>query len=67
MSTLAMFAPFPSVATFWATSLTLMYVRVVMSGSMPSLTLFPCGKDKSVIRRHFPGEDFLGMTPILFI
>lgn len=37
-----------------------------MPGLIPSLTLFPYGDDRSVIRYHLPGV-FFGMTPILLI
>ena len=30
---------------------------------IPSLTLWPCGDDKSIIRRQQSGLPFLGMTP----
>ena len=44
--------------------MTVMYDMVVIEGSMPSLTLHLGGKDRSVINRHFPGLDRLGITPI---
>ncbi len=31
--------------------------------SIPSLTLYPSGDERSIISLHFPGLDFLGITP----
>lgn len=55
MSTLAIKAPLPTVAIISATWSMEVYVSEHKSGSMPSLTLTPGGKDMSVIRHHFPG------------
>ena len=40
---------------------------MVVSGLMPSFTLFPVGNERSVMSLHFPGENIFGMIPIRFI
>ena len=65
MSILARSDPAPNDATTTATLSIDTYDSEQRAGSMPSLTLYPGGKDKSVIRRHLPVVCPLGTTPIL--
>ena len=60
-----MSAPRPKFVTMATTSSNFIYCRENCSGSIPSLTLRPCGDDKSKIKRHFPGWPALGITPKL--
>ena len=66
MSTFAIHALNPCIATSWAASSTLTYCSEHSFVSTPSLTLDPSGADKSTISLHFPGVP-LGITPNLFI
>ena len=45
-----------------ATSLTLMYLSGFWVDSV--VDAFLCGKERSLIRRNLPGEDFLGIMPM---
>ena len=46
-----------------ATHSTDVYVSEHRSGAIPSLTLAPGGKERSVMRRHFPVLRPFGITP----
>ena len=63
MSTFAINDPTPSWNTKLAISSTDTYDREHKTGSMPSLTLAPIGKDRSVINLHLPVLWPLGITP----
>ena len=43
---------------------TLMQEREGISAFMPSLTLWPCENERSMMNLHFPGLDFFGITPM---
>ena len=66
ISILASSEPLPSDIALAARS-TVKYAIEQRLGLMPSFTLLPSGKDKSVISLHFPGWYFLGITPNLLM
>ena len=65
MSHFAIREPIPSARTLAAMSSTVTYDSEQLSGSIPSLTLCPSGKDRSTIRCHLFSLPRLGMTPNL--
>ena len=54
----------PSCSTVLAMLSMDMYDSEQSAFSMPSLTLWPSGAERSTISLHFPGLCFLGMIPI---
>ena len=67
MSTFARSDPLPSCITSAATSSTVVYTIEQRAGSIPSLTLLPGGKDRSVMSLYLPVLWPLGTTPNLLI
>ena len=63
MSIFASNKPVPKAETIADTVSTDMYDKEQRVGSIPSLTLRPDGKERSVMSLHFPGVWPLGTTP----